>query len=424
MKPFPDKPESRKNPFSAAFGKRFPVRKTVPPASRAAPAEDHLNIDERNAGRVRLPPATKTMNTMQIRDTPAGRSERRTPADGTTAGAARTARRRWRSLLAGALAAGALAAGHAGDSSLPRQARPFTLVVLPDTQNYTDSSFGASPTYFYDQTRWIRENKETLNIVMVAHEGDIVQHAPVVAEWRIASDAFTLLDDAVPYILCLGNHDLANDQSPAPDARRTLLNDYFPPARFARNPTTEAHSPARGELGFLDAGRSDNFYRTFKGGGMDFLIIALEFKPRDRVLAWANRVVAEHPRHHCIVLTHGYLDADGSRNLGRYQITGNDSGEIWNKFVKRHANIFLLLCGHRLGEAVLTSVGEAGNPVHQILLDYQNNYLGKGGAGYLRIMIFHPDEGTIQNLTYSPSMRTYLRRPRSQFTLKWAPVPK
>jgi len=35
-------------------------------------------------------------------------------------------------------------------------------MVMPDTQNYTDSSFGGSPAYFYGQTKWIRENKEKL----------------------------------------------------------------------------------------------------------------------------------------------------------------------------------------------------------------------------------------------------------------------
>ena len=40
---------------------------------------------------------------------------------------------------------------------------------------------------------------------------------------------------------------------------------------------------------------------------MKFLILTLEFKPRDETLAWANRIVAEHPDYRTIVVTHGYL---------------------------------------------------------------------------------------------------------------------
>ena len=72
-------------------------------------------------------------------------------------------------------------------------AKPFTLVVLPDTQNYADTRIGYAARHwgngdlresFYRQTEWIRENRERLNIVMVAHVGDIVQtdHDP---EWEI-----------------------------------------------------------------------------------------------------------------------------------------------------------------------------------------------------------------------------------------------
>jgi len=292
-------------------------------------------------------------------------------------------------------------------------------VVLPDTQNYTDSSFGGSPTYFYDQTKWIRENKEKLNIVMVAHVGDIVQNPQSTSEWEIADKAFKTIDNEVPYILCLGNHDVANDQSTQGGARNTLLNDYFPPSRFTENPLYGKNFGADTRKHFLEPDKSDNYYLTFTGGGMKFLIIAMEFKPRDKALTWANKVVAAHPGHRCIVLTHGYLDAGARRNMGKYGIKGNNPREIWEKFVNRHKNVFLVLCGHMLGESVLTSTALAGNKVYQILADYQNDYVGNGGWGYLRIMTFFPDKKKIENLTYSPSLGTYLTRPKSQFSLEY-----
>ncbi len=297
--------------------------------------------------------------------------------------------------------------------------RAFTIVVLPDTQNYTDSSFGGEPKYFHDQTKWIRENKKKLNIVMVAHVGDIVQNPLARGEWEIAGKAFETIDDEVPYILCLGNHDIADDQSKQAGARGTLLNDFFPPSRFTKNPLYERNFGKDVRRHFMEAGKSDNYHLYFSGGGMDFLIIALEFKPRDEVLAWANRVVAAHPERRCIVLTHGYLDAEAERNMGGYGVRGSVPEEIWTKFASRHENIFMVLCGHILGESVLTSSGAAGNMVHQILADYQNDYVGNGGAGYLRIMTFHPDEKKIDVSTYSPSLGKYLERAKSRFSLEY-----
>ena len=46
---------------------------------------------------------------------------------------------------------------------------------------------------------------------------------------------------------------------------------------------------------------------------MKFLVLTLEFKPRDEALAWANRVAGQHADHRIIVVTHGYLTKDGRR---------------------------------------------------------------------------------------------------------------
>ena len=57
-------------------------------------------------------------------------------------------------------------------------AEDFTIIVLPDTQNYScGASCGSSSAIFEAQTQWIVDNREALNIVYVAHEGDIVEHA-------------------------------------------------------------------------------------------------------------------------------------------------------------------------------------------------------------------------------------------------------
>lgn len=46
----------------------------------------------------------------------------------------------------------------------------------------------------------------------------------------------------------------------------------------------------------------------------------------------------------------------------------NDGEEMWEKFVKKHENIFMVLSGQIMGKGVgrLTSRGDHGNDVHQL----------------------------------------------------------
>ena len=90
-------------------------------------------------------------------------------------------------------------------------AQDFTIIALPDTQNYSQYY----PTIYSAQTQWIVNNKDALNIVYVAHEGDIVNTASSTTEWNNADDAMNLLEDplttglpdGIPYGVVPGNHD-------------------------------------------------------------------------------------------------------------------------------------------------------------------------------------------------------------------------
>jgi hypothetical protein len=315
--------------------------------------------------------------------------------------------------------AGSILYGGCGQDASQDDTSPFTIILMPDTQNYTDSSFGAIPQYFFDQTKWIRDAADSLNIRMVAHLGDIVQNPRERSQWSLADSAFATIDASIPYILCLGNHDITGTSNSGNEERTSLVDDFFPPSRFTGNPIYDNNLGGNPEAHFMEPGKSDNYYLYFSGGGMDFLIIAIEFQPRDKTLDWANEVVATHPDHRCIVVTHAYLNAESKREISYYEIGGNGSSEIWDKFVKKHDNMFMVLCGHILGEAMLVSNGENGNEVYQILADYQNNYIGNGGNGYLRIMTFYPKRKVIENKTYSPTLGTFLTRPKSEFTINY-----
>ena len=99
---------------------------------------------------------------------------------------------------------------------------PFTLVVLPDTQFYSESY----PATFTAQTQWIVNQRAARNIVFVTHLGDIVNVATTESQWVNADTAMSLLDGQVPYGMGPGNHDLTD--SPM----GTHFNAHFPVSRY------------------------------------------------------------------------------------------------------------------------------------------------------------------------------------------------
>lgn len=299
---------------------------------------------------------------------------------------------------------------------LPFVPASWTLVVLPDTQNY--STF--YPGLLNLQTQWIVDNKEKYNIVYVLQNGDMTNNNSAV-EWERASRAFGRLDGVVPYAIVQGNHDCGGAGSA--EDRWTLMNNYFPPSRFANWPTFG---------GVMDEGRIENSYHLFKAGGQDWLILGLEWGPRDKALEWAGKILRKFPNHKAIIMTHAYLYSDSTRydwqqkgenqqwNPHNYGTEGgvNDGEQMWQKLVKRHPNVFMTINGHVLNDGLsfLVSKADYGNPVYQMLVNFQMKPLG--GESWLRLIEFLPDGQTIQVKNYCPLYEKYKTGPEDQFVIK------
>lgn len=301
----------------------------------------------------------------------------------------------------------------------------FSFVVLPDFQSYCDVRLKIAQALFImedqremmtRQVDWVRENVAALNIKMVFQEGDLTQ-TNFPEEWALSEAALRRLDDVVPYLIGVGNHDMGYEKTPAPgrfwvsNRRDSLLSDYFPPARFAGNPLYT--------YGGNFGGGSENYYLLFEADGLRFLALSLEFMPRDEALTWANGVISAHPDRRCVVMTHGYLDMNAARNLrgDHFAIQGNSAQAIWDKFLRRHAQIFLVLCGHDYGEARRTDLGDHGNEVHQLLANYQ--WWENGGEGWLRLLNFRPEADRIDVRTYSPALGRFRQSSSSEFSLPY-----
>lgn len=310
----------------------------------------------------------------------------------------------------------------------PPQLTPgsFTIAVLPDTQNYSEKF----PETYVAQTKWIVDNQKTRNIACVLHLGDITNHNTE-PEWKNAAHAMSFLDGQVPYFLVPGNHDYS-ERGGCKD-RTTLLNDFFPAARF-RDLSTFGGTYDK------EPDRLENSYHLFAAEGRKFLVLALEFGPRRDVIRWANEVVAKHRDHEAIMITHAHIYFDDTRydwkkygekqrwNPHNYPVARAtnddvlDGEEVWNELISRHENFIMTLNGHVLGDGLgrVTTKSPKGRDIHQLLVNFQMR--PKGGDGWLRLLEFRPDGKSLQIYDYSPTRNQRNESGQNQFALTLAGV--
>lgn len=309
-----------------------------------------------------------------------------------------------------------------------------TLAVLPDPQYYA----ACSSPHLAAQARWVLHQASSRNIVATLTLGDLTEHNTEL-EWAYVRRALRPLAETVPVILATGNHD--HGEGGRSDQRGTRLQDAFP----APLPAT---APVLAEL--RHAGDLENAYYRLQLSRVTLGILVLEWSPRDRVVTWANEVLEKYAGDRSIVITHAYVYYDGSRydfrahgasqrwNPKSYgtaladvaKLPGadnwhpegaNDGQDLWDKLVRAHPGVFLTLSGHVLGDGagVLSSRGDAGNLVQQVLVNFQ--MLDEGGLGFLRLVELSPDGAELRFTTYSPTVDRSSRAEDQEFSLPIEP---
>ncbi|MFE5328843.1 LamG-like jellyroll fold domain-containing protein [Embleya sp. NPDC056575] len=264
-----------------------------------------------------------------------------------------------------------------------RDSRRFTLVVMPDTQYMFDEpSITTAP--IEASFRYILEHAREDNIVFMAHLGDLTQNGRK-PEFDGIGRAFEVLDrKGVAYSVLAGNHDI---DSGTDDRRgRSAYLDTFGPQRF------------RGKRSFGGATPDGyNTYHLFQAGGREWLVLALDWRPSPASIAWARKVMADHPRSPVILTSHELVSADVP---GREAEFSDHGRRLWDELIKGNDQIFLTLNGHYWPAGRSTRRNDAGNDVHLHITNYQNRYFG--GAAMIRLYHFDLDRDTIDVQTLSP----------------------
>lgn len=292
----------------------------------------------------------------------------------------------------------------ATQSSPQEKDKSFTVMII--SSSYEDQDILSK------QTEWMKENVKKMGIVLVIHTGDAVQNNTE-QEWNRVSESIGRFEGVVPYLLVAGNHEtFVNEGRHGPNRDTSMLNKYMPVSRY---------SDKTWYGGCMDEG-SENMFFLMDIEGMKFLLLSIEFAPRVEILDWANKVVLEHDDRRIIVVTHSYiLSADSKFNFKldplKYNQENTNRDEMWERFVSKHQNIFLVLSSHYFTVRRETSIGKNGNKVHQVMACYLNDE--DKLKGWLRIAKFCPKQDKIQFRTYSPVLDKFLINEQNQFDLEY-----
>jgi hypothetical protein len=271
---------------------------------------------------------------------------------------------------------------------------------------------------------------------------------PQNTEWLNAAEALDILDaSGIPWGASPGNHDYDNYSWNSKNRPLEMSQTYWNAilgsgSKYFKNKPwyggasdnvgyISTGSDVSGYGNYFPAGTPTNYglssFQIFSAGGRKFLHISLQFEPGDAAIAWAQDVINAHLNYATIITHHGHLaPPDWGDNaaplvtpapyVGPSYLVNSPEGwhggqDVFNLLVYPNPQVFMVLCGHAWtststiqgvsgpvrgvskGENYRIDNNSGGNPVYQLLTDYQGNTtLGSaGGDGWLRFMQFEMD---------------------------------
>ena len=343
------------------------------------------------------------------------------------------------------------------------QAAVFSFVVLPDTQLYAQNNSPIFPA----QTQWILANQASRNIVFVSHLGDLKDSGgpnadiscddvslppgvlpPGSTEWDYVAQALvpledpaqTGLTDGLPLGVMPGNHDFDQGQgtTTCPSFQSNEVNGR--PLTLYEPRLGDAHFAGRAYYGGSRAcdttvevscatpnsGFTGDSYTLFEAEGIGFIVINFAYRAEladysgdvradNPEIQWADDLLATHDDRIGILVSHFILEENAGLNVNDF---GTWAGAVFDELDAR-PNLFLMLGGHRYGEA--WRIGDRSAlelpPVHALLANYQgvlhpgvspvyNDLDGtpgnSGDSGLMRILEFDTVTCEVSVDTFSP----------------------
>lgn len=264
----------------------------------------------------------------------------------------------------------------------------FSIALVGDTQTLSKNNSSALPKMY----NYIRDTAEEKNLQCVFTLGDLTDTgAGKTSEWVAITNAMNVLNGVVTHNMMRGNHDHTD-----------WYDQYI---------TVETY----GDGVVTYDGTMKNYYREMEMGGVDYLMVVLEYHPATAIQNWAAQVIENHPDHRVIISTHEFTNERGT-----YSSMGEvgDSADLFHNVVKKFPNVVLVLSGHWSSQDVVVgqSKGEHGNVITHVLVDPQEvDQPIINGAGLVAYLYFSNDGKDIEVEYYSPSRDQYYKM-SNQFT--------
>ena len=332
----------------------------------------------------------------------------------------------------------------------------FAVFVMPDTQNYVFEPYQPRAGNHLDlvaryicahRTKWTEPSTgKQMPILMTIHLGDLVQRAdgstpqPNLEEWKRIDAAFDVLDQCtppVPYVVTVGNHDLALRSY---ESASRFYNEFFGVERWTERGYgcaslsqcdwdagewflgggDEIEALSRNQLGAGNPGPPTPqpgrhpAARIEPPNGQPFLFLGLELafdfppapaalrQPQGNDAAWPLKVLSAHPDTPTILFHHSMLwafprpddrlrwgpeiwlsdsiAAPGTPGPGRgFGETGGMEA-LYERLIEPFPQARFLFTGHVMrprSQADYTIERESGGPVWAFLRNYQNRGVRK-----------------------------------------------
>lgn len=304
----------------------------------------------------------------------------------------------------------------------------FTIVVLPDTQNYE----GSDGTQNFDNgaesiprvhAEWICQNRASLNIVFATHQGDVVNSPRISGTneirplWsRVSDSMYRIGDCGVPYSVVPGNHDNEHGSEMFQteyDFTTYLLPEHFPPSRWAGSPYFVEASPALAGCFPPNSCADVNTAEIIDTNvGFSFLHLGVEigwFNQLEPIEGWLTGRIADHPGLPVMVSSHALARGNSLATPCSW-----GGGTV---LLDGQSEVFFTSGGHYNGEAECLSATSLGNAARvDSFANYQRTTELGYAPGWLWYCTFDIVADDVECRRYSP-LNDVFGPPESEYSI-------
>jgi hypothetical protein len=236
-----------------------------------------------------------------------------------------------------------------------------------DLCNPPGNPVGNQPAAWIEQCQWIKTNQPLYHYQALLCAGDYAALGG--GSWNLPTEQIDAWNEGVsvaiqcgkPFLSTSGNHD--NEQN-TPGWYTYSFDQNVGHDRICNNPWYLGYWSGEPLDNGTNSSVPGNYVSkssqaiAFSVGAQQVLVISLEFCPRSGALTWAQGIIAQHPTHDVILITHWYLDLDGSPfpisetwlgtaalDTNQPQLLGS-SGQDLLQWIKTQPRIRVTIGGH------------------------------------------------------------------------------